>query len=65
MSREVLQQERPAPPVRTPFRRTGQLEEVRAVCRRCGSHTQAVVSLHALSGSCGNCGACDLELIGV
>ncbi len=39
------------------------LGEVRAVCRRCGTHVSAVAGNTALSGSCGNCGAYELDLL--
>jgi diguanylate cyclase (GGDEF)-like protein/PAS domain S-box-containing protein len=39
------------------------LGTTRAVCRRCGSHTQVVVTRAAIGGNCTNCGSYDLELV--
>lgn len=39
------------------------LGEVRAVCRACGTHVSAVISQATLSGSCGNCGGYELDLL--
>ncbi len=57
----------PQTPVWEPHGGTGSataLGEVRAVCRRCGTHVSAVVARAALSGSCGNCGGYELDLLG-
>jgi diguanylate cyclase (GGDEF)-like protein len=39
------------------------LGEVRAACRRCGTHVTATVSSATLSGVCGNCGSYELDLL--
>jgi diguanylate cyclase (GGDEF)-like protein/PAS domain S-box-containing protein len=36
--------------------------ETRAVCRRCGAHTRAVVTHGSIGGTCGNCGSDELDL---
>lgn len=64
---EVLERTASAPdPDRAPLTGSGSaaaLGEVRAACRRCGSHVSAVISKAPLSGNCGNCGSCELELL--
>ncbi len=65
----VLEQMTPRQiPVWEPHAGTGSaaaLGDVRAACRRCGTHLSAVVSQAALSGSCGNCGGYELDLVEV
>ncbi len=39
------------------------LGSVRAACRRCGTHTAAVVTQAAMGGMCGNCGGYELDLV--
>jgi hypothetical protein len=39
------------------------LGRTRAVCRRCGAHTEVFVTRAAVGGNCANCGGYDVELI--